>query len=94
MSKSTGETKTANAKRYMTQLCKHWSHKYEVSFDETDARIALPAGPLTMHVEPDRLELALEVDDAVLARMQGVVEEHVRRFAFREQLEFSWSPVA
>jgi hypothetical protein len=94
MSQSNGEAPTTNAARYMTQLSKHWGHKYPVTFDATDARIELPAGPLTMHVEPDRLMLTLEADEATLARMQGVVEEHVRRFAFRETLEFTWTPVA
>jgi uncharacterized protein len=94
MSQSNAETLTTNAARYMTQLSKHWSHKYPVTFDKQDARIELPSGPLTMHVEPDKLLLTLEADETVLPRMQGVVEEHVRRFAFRETLEFTWSPAA
>ena len=95
MSLSRGVTKTESARRYMTQLAKHWSHKYEVTFDETDATIALPAGPFTMHVEPEQLVLTLDIEDPeLMTRMQGVVERHVQRFAFREELAFSWSPAA
>ncbi len=94
MSQSIAEVPTTHAARYMTQLCKHWSHKFPVNFDSQDGRIELPSGPLLMHAGPESLKLTLEAEPASLVRMQGVVEEHVRRCAFRETLEFAWSAAA
>ncbi len=94
MSQSIAEAPTTHAARYMTQLCKHWGHKFPVSFDQENGRVELPSGPLTMHAEPDRLKLVLEADPASLPRMQNVVEEHLRRFAFREALDFTWTPAS
>ena len=54
---------TDKAARYMTQLAKHWSHRFEVAFDATSARIPLPLGTCLMRAEPDGwwvLELAGE----------------------------------
>jgi len=44
----------------------------------------------------DRLALRVEAaDDATLERMQGVVIDHLKRFAFREELgEVTWAPSA
>lgn len=30
---------TAEASRYLQQLCKHWSHKLDVSFTPNDGRV-------------------------------------------------------
>lgn len=87
--------KTDNASRYLQQLCKHWSHKFAVTFDErtgkvpfsddTEARFTADETGLTITLsteDPDQVE-----------RMQEVIADHLERFAFREELEFSWVPV-
>ena len=92
MSVSHGRAQTANARRYLTQLCKHWSHRFEVRFDEATGEIGLPAGPCRLTAEPDRLEITLEAGDAEqLDRMEQVVAEHLQRFAFREPFEVAWT---
>ncbi|WP_424340018.1 DUF2218 domain-containing protein, partial [Henriciella sp.] len=30
---TTARVATSNASKYMTQLCKHWSHKFETMID-------------------------------------------------------------
>ena len=35
MATSHGRAETPSARRYLTQLCKHWSHRFEVRFDDT-----------------------------------------------------------
>ncbi len=83
---------TASASRYLQQLCKHWSHKFEVSFDPHKGRIALPFGPADLAADDVALTITLTLaDDADVARPQQVVEDHLNRFAFREgELAFDW----
>ncbi|HTK34316.1 MAG TPA: DUF2218 domain-containing protein [Caulobacteraceae bacterium] len=83
---------TDKAARYMTQLAKHWSHKFEVSLDTHQARIVLPLGVCRMTAGPDALEVVVEAADAAsLAKLEPVVAEHLGRFAFREpDLRLDW----
>ena len=92
MTVSTARVSTVSGSRYLQQLCKHWGHKYEVTFDPKHGEIALPFGPLVMDATPEQLTVVLETHDpASIDRFEGVVAEHVQRFAFREQLAFDWS---
>lgn len=86
--------RTDNASRYLQQLCKHWSHKFAVTFDERTGKVPFS----------DDTEAAFTADDTYLTitlatadlnrveRMQDVIADHLKRFAFREELEFSWAP--
>ncbi|WP_315832846.1 DUF2218 domain-containing protein [Bradyrhizobium prioriisuperbiae] len=85
---------TTSASRYLQQLCKHWSHKFAVEFtpekglipfaDDRTAKLEATADTLTMRIEA--------ADAEVLARMEGVVVEHLKRFSFREDLgEIRWT---
>ncbi|WP_298966928.1 DUF2218 domain-containing protein [uncultured Methylobacterium sp.] len=84
---------TAHASRYLQQLCKHWSHKFETEFDPTHGRIALPLGEARLAAGPEALTIDLAADDAAgLPDFQGVLVRHLERFAFRETLDIAWSP--
>ena len=99
---STTQVPTENASRYLQQLCKHWSHNLQVEFSPESGQVVFPAsgrsgdwpgeGILRMTAEPDHLfcELQASVPEQ-LERLQGVVESHLDRFAFREApLVFDW----
>ena len=91
MATSHGRAETPNARRYLTQLCKHWSHRFEVRFDDVAGEIPLPMGPCRLRAEPDRLEIELEAAEPdQLDRMEEVVSDHLKRFAFREPFEVAW----
>jgi hypothetical protein len=79
---------TSSAVRYLVQLCKHWSHKFQVEY--TPERGVVPFGPdrlCRFDAHPDALVMRLEVaDPETLDRMEGVVVDHLKRFAFREEL--------
>jgi len=84
---------TAAASRYLQQLCKHWSHKFAVEFTPEHGTIPFDADRrCTLDASPAALSLRIEAaDDATLDRMQGVVIDHLKRFAFREDLgAVSW----
>jgi hypothetical protein len=79
---------TASASRYLQQLCKHWSHKFAVEFTPEQGRIPFAEDRVcTLAAAPDHLDLRIEaVDEATLDRMEGVMVDHLKRFAFREDL--------
>jgi uncharacterized protein len=80
---------TPSASRYLQQLCKHWSHKFAVEFTPERGKIPFDETRVCMlEASPERLALRIEAaDDATLERMQGVVIDHLKRFAFREALD-------
>ncbi len=95
MPSSRATVPTANASRYLQQLCKHWGHKFEVSFDPTQGRVALPFGPVDLKADDAALEVTCTITgEGDLSRMQQVVADHLNRFAHREgELAFDWQPM-
>ena len=86
---------TEHASRYLQQLCKHWSHRFSVSFDPAQGTVALTGAELMLRAEADVLHMTLTgtgTDD--LPRLCGVVTEHLKRFAFREDFEVVWHEAA
>lgn len=91
-----GRFETENASRYLQQLCKHFGHKVEVSFDEKKGTAALPAGPATLKADADMLIITLKATDADgLQRSRHVIDSHLERFAFREGFsQMAWADPA
>jgi len=85
---------TAHASRYLQQLCKHWSHKFDVTFDAISGHVPLPSGNADLAAGDMALTVLCEVPEGGdLARLQQVVADHLQRFAFREgALDFRWQP--
>jgi len=97
MPSSEASVKTGSASRYLQQVCKHWSHKFDVTFTPEAGRVPFAPGRIcTFEATPDTLIMRLEAeDDEALERMQGVVVAHVKRFAFREDFgDVAWQPSA
>ena len=90
---SQAQIRTEHASRYLQQLCKHWSHKFAVSFDPTHGVVPFPTSRCTFDATPDVLTLRIDAAPDDLARMEGVVAEHLGRFAFREELDIRWTQV-
>ena len=93
---TTARVPTANGSRYLQQLCKHWSHRLDVTFDPSHGDIKFEGARCVMEAQADALVVTLTVEDAgETERMQGVVSSHLDRFAFREApLAFDWQPAA
>lgn len=82
---------TAHASRYLQQLCKHWAHKFAVEFTPSHGEIALPSGTVVLDATDEALEIRIRsLEDTMLDHLEGVVAEHILRFAFREELRFDW----
>ncbi len=84
---------TANAAKYLQQLCKHWSHKLEVELSERKGVVRFPAAVVGFDAGDDALLVTIEGEASEeVERMKGVVASHLDRFAFREApLKFDWS---
>jgi hypothetical protein len=84
---------TANAAKYLQQLCKHWSHKLEVELSERKGVVRFPAAVARFDAGEDGLLVTIEGEASEeVERMKGVVASHLDRFAFREApLKFDWS---
>jgi len=99
---STVRVPTAQASRYLQQLCKHWSHNLTVTFDATAGTVTFPRdargadwpgdATLVMRAHPDGLDCRLDASAAgQLEALKGAVASHLDRFAFREApLRFDW----
>lgn len=92
MASSTATVATQSASRYLQQLCKHWSHRFTVTFDPTKGEIDFGGGQSVALSATEALLVVTVRDDdeAGLAELERVVADHLQRFAFRETLEFDW----
>ena len=90
---ATATAKTDHAARYLQQLAMHWSHKARVNMTPQVATIAFPNGDhLALQASANRLTLQVFAhDDGHLPQFREVIEKHILRFAFREELTFSWT---
>jgi hypothetical protein len=84
---------TANAAKYLQQLCKHWSHRLEVDFSDRKGVVRFPAAVATLDAGEDSLLVSIEGEASEeVERLKGVVATHLDRFAFREApLKLDWS---
>lgn len=83
-----GSLATPNASKYLQQLLKHFAHKVEVSYTETEGRAMLGTGPVDLVATPEELRVTLTAPDAAgLDRAAEVIDSHLVRFAFREGFE-------
>lgn len=84
---------TANGSKYLQALCKHFAHKVAVAYDAQAGRADLPPGPATLHADESGLNIEVTAEDATgLTRAKFIIEDHLKRFAFREEPEaLTWS---
>ena len=62
--KATAAVPTAHGSRYLQQLCKHWSHKFETEFSADAGRINLGGTALHLTAAPDALTMTLTTGEA------------------------------
>jgi hypothetical protein len=94
VSTASARLSTSHGSRYLQQLCKHWSHKFPVTFTPENGRIELPMGVCILDADAEGLGLLVDTAADTLKRMEDVVADHLKRFAFREELQFHWVETA
>lgn len=90
---STSTVATAHASKYLQQLCKHWSHKFAVEFTAEHGRVPFSdTAEVTFAADANALCVTLSVaEPSQLERYETVVADHLKRFAFREELHITWN---
>jgi len=92
---SEARLETTVPRRYLSQLCKHFQHKLEVTLAEQTGRIAFPAGVCDLRADTDLLILRAEAEtEETLRTVEDVISRHLQRFAFREAPELTWARAA
>ena len=93
---------TANASRYLQQLCKHWSHNLAVEFTASKGTIVFPKdmrgqdfpgdGTVKLQAQENTLDVVVNASSPEqLEGLKGAIAKHLDRFAFREApLTFDW----
>ena len=87
-----GRAQTEHAQKYIKQLCSHWGPKGEVSVDGDTSRIRFDSGNSVTMI-PKANELILQATTGPrgdLEAWQSVIENHLKRFAFREDFVIDW----
>ena len=89
---SLASIRTEKARGYLIQLCKHFAHKIEATFADNKGRIAFGAGVCELSAEDETLLVAqvATADETQLATLEDVIERHLKRFAFKEDLSVQW----
>lgn len=93
---STGHFATGNALGYMKQLCKHFGHKIPASVDGNEGVITFEMGEARLIAAEGDLQCTVAGPDAAaVERLQGIIDRHLARFAFREDFtRMDWQPAA
>lgn len=84
----TGNFTTPNASKYLQQLCKHFGHKVDVTYDENAGQARLPVGTAHMAVNAEGLRISIELENIEdRPRAESIIDSHLVRFAFREDFK-------
>jgi hypothetical protein len=89
----TATLQTNNAKRYLGQFCKHFAHKLPVDLADSNEAFTVTFGTGTCNLQAGDNTLTLTINAATqdqITSLQGVVDRHLVRFAFREPVILAW----
>lgn len=82
---------TIEPARIILRLCKHWGHKFPVSYDDVQGRIELPMGLCLLTAGEGNLTVRLEGQpEADMQRFEEVVADHAQRMARNETYNWAW----
>lgn len=93
MLKSSAHVATVKPSAYLKQLCRHFGHHNEVTFDDRRGEIRLPSGVCSLDAgTPATLALTATASEAEsLEKLQSVIGGHLERFGSKDELVVSWS---
>lgn len=96
MMKAEARVRSERASRYLVQMCKHFRHKVEAEWTDVAGHVDFAPGLCDMRVEDGELIMLCQAsNEQELGRIKYIVENHLVRFGWREEIELSWrSPEA
>jgi catechol 2,3-dioxygenase len=93
--RSRADVVTDRPSPYLLQLCKHFRHKLDVTFDERAGTIPFAFGRCELRGGEGVLVLeAVAATPEELERVENVIAGHLVRFGRRHELSVAWSPTA
>ena len=88
MFSSQSQFTTETPEKYLMQMCKHFAHKVETTYTNTEGFVDFPCGKAEFLVHENNLIFKVTADtDEDLNQSKSIIESHIVRFAFRENLE-------
>ncbi|MDO6704684.1 DUF2218 domain-containing protein [Photobacterium sp. 1_MG-2023] len=83
--------KTPDGSKYLRHLCKHFNHKVEAEWNDTQGKVFFDMGTCEFNATLSSLTIACRADtDDALAVVKEIVKSHFDRFARREDLVLIW----
>jgi len=84
--------RTESASKYLAQLCKHFAHKVPAKWTSTEGEVTFPFGFCRITAGNGLLSITCEAADTQnLERLKAVLDNHLERFAWREDVKLIWS---
>ncbi len=91
MPESRATVTTEQGQRCLIRLCRHWSHKFQVSFDEQRGEIVFDPARLVLTRFEGGLTAVIEAPDTdTLDHLEPVVADHMQRMVADETLQIDW----
>lgn len=91
MKKSTTTIATQAASQYIGKLCRHFRHKIETEYTPTTGLATFPFGICTMTAKSNQLVFDITANDMEsVDKIKGVLERHLVKFAYKEDLTIDW----
>src|SRR4051794_10120818 len=91
--RSRADVVTDRPSPYLKQLCKHFGHKVDVTFDDHTGTIPFAFGRCELRAGDGVLHLeAIAATPEELERVENVAGGHLVRFGRRHELTVEWSP--
>ncbi|RFA29000.1 hypothetical protein CAI21_11150 [Alkalilimnicola ehrlichii] len=93
MVRSEGRVETPKASNHLMRLCKHFSRKISVQYDEHSGLALFPWGSCRFKAEEGLLTFDCEsADEAGMKELQQVLTIHVGMLSRRNPLPVHWAP--
>lgn len=91
MPTAVAQIRTDKAARYIAQLCRHFRHKVPATWDDTSGQANFATGSCRMAADGSILTLTCQAEtEDGLQRVRLIVDDHIRRFAWRERPAVTW----
>lgn len=86
---------TKEGVNYIGKLCRHFRHKIEATYEGNSGKADFPWGVCLMEADEHTLTFKVEAqDEEGMQKIQGALDRHLIKFAFREELDIQWSNVS
>ena len=89
-----GVVNTENGAKYVQRLCKHFAHKVQAHWEESQGQVQFEMGSADMVATTDELRLICKANNTIdLGDIVDTIDRHFERFAKADELVLQWQQV-